>query len=126
MDEIFKKIKTIAVVGLSDKPERPSYQVARYMQEKGFNIIPVNPRVDVVLGKKAYPDLAQIPDNVQVDMVNVFRKSEDVPPIAEEAVARKAKVLWMQEGVVSQEAAQIAEQAGLQVVMDKCVKKEYR
>jgi predicted CoA-binding protein len=117
--ELLKEAKTIAVVGLSANPDRPSYRVSRYLQQQGYKIIPVNPNIREVLGEKAYPRLKDIPD--KVDIVDVFRRSEDIPPIADEAIAIKAKVLWMQEGIVNEAAAKKAEAAGLKVVMDHCI-----
>ena len=122
-EKILKDNKVIAVVGLSSNPERPSYRVATYLKEKGYTIIPVNPNEKVVLGEACYPDLSSIPGHV--DVVDIFRKSEDCPPIAREAVKIGADVVWMQEGVVSEEAATCARDAGLKVVMDKCMKKEH-
>ena len=115
-------MQTVAVVGISDKPDRPSHLVAKYMQERGYRVIPVNPLVTEVLGEKAYKSLTEIPG--RVDLVDVFRKSEDVPPIAEEAVRIGARFFWMQEGVVSDRAREIVEAAGIPCVMDRCVKKE--
>jgi predicted CoA-binding protein len=120
---ILKNNHTIAVVGLSADWYRPSYFAAKYMQEHGFRIIPVNPKYDEILGEKCYPNLKAIPDSV--DIVDVFRKPDDCVPIAEGAVAIGAKVLWLQLGVVNEEAARIAEAGGLEVVMDRCVKIEY-
>lgn len=120
---ILKENHTIAVVGLSADWFRPSYFAAKYMQEHGFRIIPVNPKYDEILGEKCYPDLQSIPD--KVDIVDVFRKPQDCAPIARDAVAIGAKVLWLQIGVINDEAAQIAADAGLEVVMDRCVKIEY-
>ena len=113
---------TVAVVGISDKPERPSHQVAKYLQERGYRVIPVNPLVTEVLGEKAYKSLAEIPE--RVDLVDVFRKSADVPPIAEEAVRVGARFFWMQEGVESERAREILDAAGIPCVMDRCVMKE--
>ncbi|MDK2985638.1 MAG: uncharacterized protein PWQ96_1280 [Clostridia bacterium] len=121
----FEKIKNIAVVGLSANPERASHNVAKYLQEAGYNVIPVNPTVDEVLGEKSYPDLLSIPKDIDIDVVDIFRRSEAVPPIVDEALARGTKVIWMQEGVVNQEAAKKAENAGVEVIMDKCIKKEH-
>lgn len=115
--------RTIAVVGLSASWNRPSYFAAKYMQERGYTIIPVNPGASEILGVKCYPDLASVP--VPVDMVDVFRKPEDVVPIAEEAVRIGAKCLWLQLGVINEEAVALADAAGLEVVMDRCVKIEY-
>ncbi len=120
---ILKTNHTIAVVGLSADWYRPSYFAAKYMQEHGFRIIPVNPKYDEVLGEKCYPNLKAIPE--PVDIVDVFRKPDDCVPIAQDAVAIGAKVLWLQLGVVNEEAAHVAEAGGLEVVMDRCVKIEY-
>ena len=117
---ILKSCKTIAIVGLSDKPHRPSHGVARYLLDNGYTIIPVNPYVDEVLGQPCYPALSDIP--VSVDMVDCFRRSEEMLDIAREAIAIKARVLWMQLGVVSVEARDLAESAGLEVIMDRCTK----
>lgn len=120
---VLRDTRTLAVVGLSADWFRPSYFAAKYMQEHGYRIIPVNPKYDEILGEKCYPSLAAIPE--PVDVVDVFRKPADAPAIAREAVAIGAKTLWLQIGVVSDEARQIAEAAGLTVVMDRCVKIEY-
>lgn len=120
---ILKENRTIAVVGLSADWFRPSYFAAKYMQEHGFRVIPVNPKYDEILGERCYPDLKSIPE--KVDIVDVFRKPQDCVPIAEDAVAIGAKVLWLQIGVINDEAARIAEAGGLEVVMDRCVKIEY-
>ena len=115
--------RVIAVVGLSPSWNRPSYFAAKYMLEHGYTIIPVNPAVKEILGQKCYPDLAAIP--AKVDLVDVFRKPEDVMPIADEAIRIGAKCLWLQLGVINREAADRACAAGLDVVMDRCVKIEY-
>jgi predicted CoA-binding protein len=120
---ILKNSHTIAIVGLSADWWRPSYFAAKYMQEHGYRIIPVNPKYTEVLGEKCYPTLEAIPE--PVDIVDVFRKSEDCAPIAQQAVAIGAKTLWLQLGVENIEAQQIAEAAGLAVVMNRCVKIEY-
>jgi predicted CoA-binding protein len=120
---ILKTNHTIAVVGLSADWYRPSYFAAKYMQEHGFRIIPVNPKYDEILGEKCYPNLKAVPE--PVDIVDVFRKPDDCVPIAQDAVAIGAKVLWLQLGVVNEEAARVAEAGGLEVVMDRCVKIEY-
>jgi predicted CoA-binding protein len=122
IDRILSEAKTIAVVGISDKPERPSHGVARYLQERGYRVIPVNPLLTEVMGEKAYKSLSDIPG--KVDLVDVFRKSEEVPPIAEEAIRIGARFFWMQEGVISIAARERLEQAGIPVVMDLCMKKE--
>ena len=124
VQRILKQTKTIAVVGLSDKPDRDSYQIASYLQQQGYRIIPVNPRVNEVLGEKAYPSLRDVPD--PVDVVDIFRRSEDVPPIVEDAIAIGAKVVWMQSGIVNEEAAARAEAAGLAVIMDACMRSAHR
>jgi uncharacterized protein len=115
--------RTIAVVGLSANWHRPSYFAAKYMLERGYTVIPVNPAYPEVLGQKCYPSLRDIP--VPVDMVDVFRKPDDVLPLVDDAIAIGAKALWLQLGVVNPEAARKAEAAGLKVVMDRCVKIEY-
>ncbi|MEY9091935.1 CoA-binding protein [Paenibacillus sp. RC84] len=112
----------IAVVGLSDNPERVSHMVSAAMKSRGYEIIPVNPNADVILGGKSYASLSDIPGNV--DIVNVFRRSDQVVPIAEEAVRKGAKVLWLQQGVYNEEAAEIAQRGGLTVIMDRCIKVE--
>ena len=120
---ILKDNHTIAIVGLSADWYRPSYFAAKYMQEHGFRIIPVNPKYTEILGEKCYPDLKSIPE--KVDMVDVFRKSADCAPIAKEAVAIGAKVLWLQLGVENDEAKAIADSGGLEFVQNRCVKIEY-
>jgi hypothetical protein len=115
---------TIAVVGLSGKRFRPSYGVAEYMQRSGYRIIPVNPEESEVLGEKCYPDLDSVPE--AIDIVDIFRRSEFVPEIVEAAIRKGAKVVWMQEGVMHEEAARRAEEAGLDVVMDRCILKDHR
>ena len=122
IDRILDGTKTVAVVGLSDKPDRPSHVVARYLRGKGYRVIPVNPMIREVLGEKSYASLAEIPGGV--DLVDVFRKSETVPAIAEEAIRIGAKYFWMQEGVANEEARTRLAAAGIPVVMDRCVKKE--
>jgi len=118
--------KTVAVVGISPKDDRPSYIVASYLKSKGYRIIPVRPDGEEVLGEKVYHSLMEIPRDVEVDVVDIFRKSEDVPPVVEEAIQRGVKVVWMQEGVIHKEAGAKAEKAGLKVVMDRCMKKEHQ
>jgi len=120
---VFRDCRNLAIVGLSADWFRPSNFAAKYMQEHGYKVIPVNPKYEEILGEKCYPDLKSIPE--PVDMVDVFRKSADCLPIAEAAVAIGAKVLWLQIGVINEAARQLAEAAGLTVVMDRCVKIEY-
>lgn len=115
--------KTIAVVGLSSDPMRPSHGVARYLQRHGYRIIPVNPYEQLVLGERAYPNLREVP--VPVDVVDVFRRPEFVPEVVEDAIAVGARALWLQFGVVHDEAARRAQAAGLAVVMDRCIKVEH-
>jgi predicted CoA-binding protein len=120
---ILATCRTLAVVGLSPQWHRPSYFAAKYMQDHGYRVIPVNPGYSEVLGQPCYPSLAAIPG--PVDMVDCFRKAADIPPIAREAVAKGARVLWMQLGIRNEDAARIALDAGLEVVMDRCVKIEH-
>jgi uncharacterized protein len=121
--EILNNSRTIAVVGLSANPERPSHIVATYLKDKGYKVIPVNPGEKTILGETSYPDLASVP--VKIDVVDIFRRSEDVPPIVRDAIKISAKTVWMQEGVINEEAAGEAKKAGLKVVMDKCLRKEH-
>jgi predicted CoA-binding protein len=120
---ILASCRTIAVVGLSANWYRPSYFAAKYMQEHGYRIVPVNPSYPEILGERCYPSLAAVPE--PVDMVDCFRRSEDIPPLARDAVAIGARVLWMQLGIENAEAARIASEAGLDVVMNRCVKIEH-
>lgn len=120
---LLKSAKTIAVVGLTDNPLRPSYGVSHYMQSQGYRIIPVNPNITESLGEKAYPSLLDVPD--KIDIVNVFRRSEAVPEVIEQAILIKPPAIWMQEGVVHHQAAEKACQSGIFVVMDKCILKEH-
>ena len=122
--KILRGAKTIAVVGLSSKQDRASNRVSRYLIERGFEIIPVNPREAEILGKKSYPDLASI--GRKVDIVDVFRKGETTPPITEEAVKIGAGCIWLQEGVISQESYDISTRAGVPIVMNRCVLKEHQ
>jgi uncharacterized protein len=122
--ELLAKAKIIAVVGLSSDPMRPSFGVSRYMQGKGYRIIPVNPNESSVLGERAYSNLADIPETI--DIVDVFRRSEFVPVLVDEVIRLKIPALWLQEGVVHQAAAKKARDAGIMVVMDRCMLKEHR
>ncbi|MDY6989187.1 MAG: CoA-binding protein [Thermodesulfobacteriota bacterium] len=115
--------KTVAVVGLSPKPERDSHKVARYLKEQGYDIIPVNPGQKEILGSKSYPNLKAIP--FPVDIVDIFRRPEAIPPIVDDAIEIGAKVVWMQLGIANNQAAEKAREAGLQVVMSKCIKVEH-
>ena len=122
--DVLQRSKTIAVVGLSDSPMRPSYGVSAYMQSQGYKIIPVNPTIAETLGEKSYPSLADVPE--KIDIVNIFRRSEYVAEIVDQAIALKLPVVWMQEGVINQKAAEKAEKAGILVAMDLCILKEHR
>ena len=123
-EKILNTYRTVAVVGLSPKPDRPSNHVANYLKEQGYRIIPVNTYAGEILGETCYPDLSSIPE--PVDVVDIFRRSEAVPPIVEEAIKIGAKAVWMQEGVINDEAAARAKEAGLLVVMDRSMLKEHR
>jgi predicted CoA-binding protein len=122
--DLLASARSIAVVGISSKRYRPSYGVSEYMQRAGYRIVPVNPEETEVLGEKAWPDLDSIPE--PVDIVNIFRRPEFVPEIVEAAIRIGARAVWMQEGVVHEEAARRAREAGLEVVMDRCILKEHR
>jgi len=124
--DVLGRARTIAVVGLSDKPDRDSNEVARYLQSQGYRIVPVNPMLPEVLGEKAYPSLASIPPDVAVDIVDVFRRSDQVPPVVDEAIARRDKVVWMQLGVENAEAAAKARAAGLTVFENLCIMVQHR
>ncbi|MBU0961667.1 MAG: CoA-binding protein [Proteobacteria bacterium] len=120
INDILRSSSSIAVVGFSPKENRPSHIVGKYLLKAGFRVYPVNPGVSEILGHVCYPDLFSIPD--PIDVVDIFRRSEDVGPIVEAAIAIGAKVVWMQQGIINEEAAILAEKAGLQVVMDRCIK----
>ena len=122
---ILEKTKTIAVVGLSPKTERPSHNISAIMQAHGYRIIPINPQADEILGEIAYPDLKSAAANHTIELVNVFRRSEECPSIAVDAVAIGAESIWLQLGVINYEAAELAESGGLQVIMDRCLKIEH-
>ena len=124
MKDILVSAKTIASVGLSSNQEKESYWIVSYLKDQGYRIIPVNPTADEILGEKAYPDLESVPE--KIDVVQVFRKPEDVPPVVDSAIKVGAKAVWMQEGIVNEEAAQKAREAGLQVVMDACMRVTHR
>ena len=122
--ELLSQARTIAVVGLSSNPMRPSFGVSQYMQGKGYRIIPVNPNESSVLGEKAYGSLSEIPE--KIDIVDVFRRPEFVSEIVDEVIRLKIPALWLQEGVVHEAAARKAREAGIRVVMDRCILKEHR
>jgi hypothetical protein len=115
--------RVIAVVGISSKEWRPSHEVASYLQDHGYRIVPINPNETEVLGERAYPSLLDIPDDVRVDVVDVFRRPEHTPDVARDAVKIGARLLWLQEGIMSEDAARIAQEGGLDVVMGVCIKK---
>jgi predicted CoA-binding protein len=121
--DILEQFTRLAIVGLSSKPTRPSHGVAAYMRDRGYRIIPVNPNEKSVFGEKTYESLEEVPDPIEI--VVIFRKSEYVPEIVETAIRRSAKVIWMQEGVVHEDAARRAREAGLEVIQDRCILKEY-
>ncbi len=121
--ELLQSARKIAVVGLSSSPLRPSHGVAAYMQSNGYKIIPVNPEISNVLGEKAYASLLDVPE--KIDIVNIFRRSEHVAPIVDQAIQLKVAAIWMQEGVVHTQAAEKARRAGIFVVMDRCILKEH-
>ena len=123
VEDILKNSRTVAMVGLSSNKERPSNLVGRYLKEHGYRIIPVNPNEKTVLRHKSYPDLSSIP--FKVDVVDIFRKPEDVPPIVQEAIKIGAKAVWMQEGIKNAGAAALARKAGLKVVQNKCMRKQH-
>ncbi len=120
---ILNKYTNIAIVGLSASPNRPSYGVTNYLIGAGYNIYPVNPKYDNILNKKCYPTLAAIPDPIEI--VNIFRKPDQILPVIQESISIKAKIIWMQLGIVNVQAADLAREAGLEVVMDRCIKIEH-
>ncbi len=122
--DLLKRARNIAVVGLSNSPLRPSYGVAAYMQSQGYHIIPVNPTISAALGEKAYPSLLDVPE--KIDIVDIFRRPEFVPDVVEQAIKLKVPAVWMQEMVIHEQAAEKARQAGILVVMDRCILKEHR
>ncbi len=122
--KVLTEYRNIAVVGASPNPERPSHRVFEYLSHHGYHLIPVNPNVQEILGHASYPDLSSIPEKVEI--VDVFRSSDEVMPVVEEAIKIGAKVVWMQEGIINQEAAAKAKKAGLLVIMDKCMMKEHK
>lgn len=123
-EKILNSSRVVAIVGLSPNPDRPSYIVASYLKEQGYKIIPVNPKEREILGEVCYSDLGSIPE--PVDVVDIFRRSEEVSPIVEEAIKIGAKAIWLQEGVVNEPAAAQAKEAGMLVVVDKCMRKEHQ
>ncbi|MGA8492800.1 MAG: CoA-binding protein [Terriglobales bacterium] len=122
--DLLKRSRTIAVVGLSNSPLRPSYGVSAYMQSNGYRIIPVNPKIKEALGETAYPSLLDVPE--KVDIVNIFRRPEFVDEIVDQAIRLKVPAIWMQEEVINQKAAEKARKAGIFVVMDSCILKEHK
>ena len=124
VDEQLRNSKTIAVVGLSNNPERDSHRVASYLQRQGYRIIPVNPVIQEALGEIAYPDLKSVPE--PIDMVDIFRRSDQVPPVVDEAIEIGARYIWMQDGVINEEAKTKAEAAGIPVIMNDCALRQHR
>ena len=122
--ELLKRSKTIAVVGLSSSPLRPSYGVSAYMQSQGYRIIPVNPEIEFCLGERAYASLIDVPE--KIDIVNIFRRPEYVPEVVDQAIQLKVPAVWMQEEIIHEKAAEKARQAGIFVVMDRCILKDHR
>ncbi len=123
LEQILDTYRIVAVVGLSPDAERPSFRVASYLKEQGYRIIPVNPKLSQILGETCYPELTSIREPVEV--VDIFRRAEETPVIVDQAIAVGARVIWMQDGIVNEAAAQKARDAGLQVVMDRCMRKEH-
>ena len=121
---ILKSVRTVASVGVSSNPQKPSYGIFQYLMEAGYRMIPVNPTTPEVMGLPSYPDLSSVAQ--KIDVVQVFRKPEDVPPVVEQAIQAGAKVIWMQEGIANPQAAKQAEAAGLKVVMDRCMMKTHQ
>ncbi len=124
ISEILKHARNIAVVGLSNSPLRPSHGVSAYMQTQGYHIIPVNPNIEEALGQQAYPSLMKVPE--KIDIVNIFRRSDAVAAVVDQAIALKVPAIWMQEGVIDEKAADKARAAGIFVVMDRCILVEHR
>jgi uncharacterized protein len=124
LKEILQSTKTIASVGLSSNPNKESYRIASYLKAQGYRVIPVNPTASEIMGETSYPDLPSVPE--KIDLVQIFRKPEDVPPVVDDAIKVGANVVWMQEGIVHEAAAEKARQAGLQVVMDTCMRVAHR
>ena len=124
MKDILLSAKTIASVGLSSNQQKESYGIVAYLKEQGYHIIPINPTANEIMGEKSYPDLESVPE--KIDVVQIFRRPEDVPPVVDSAIKAGARVVWMQEGIVNEEAAQKAREAGLKVVMDACMRMTHR
>jgi uncharacterized protein len=123
---LLENARTIAVVGLSDKPERDSNEIARYLQSQGYRVVPVNPLLSNVLGERAYPSLSAVPPETRLDIVDIFRRSDQVPPVVDEAIARRVGAIWMQLGVEHPEAAARADRAGIPVLQNRCIMQEHR
>lgn len=126
INELLRKARTIAIVGCSLKPERDSHRVAAYLQGAGYRVIPVNPVAEEILGEKVYPDLASIPDEIEIDIVDVFRRPEHIPAVVDAVLERGAGALWLQLGCADPESEDRARNAGLEVVSDRCIKVEHR
>ncbi len=126
IEEILRTARTIAVVGCSPNPARPSHSIAQFLIDSGYEVIPVNPGHREILGRRCYPSLLEIPAGISIDIVDIFRRSSAVAALVEPALSRKVRFFWMQEGVVDREAARILEEAGVGVAMDRCILKEHR
>lgn len=127
LEEILKNSKTIAIIGLSDNPNRPSYQVAKYFISQGFTIIPVNPTIDSVFGLKSYPSFSDIPSSIEIDIADIFRRSEQVLPIVKEIIKSDQKpIIWFQEGILNLEAETLAKENGLEVISGICLMKAHQ
>jgi predicted CoA-binding protein len=126
LKQILQTTRTIASVGLSSNPDKESYQIVSYLKGRRYRILPVNPTAELILNEKTYPDLLAIPETEKVDVVQIFRRPEDVPPVVEQAIKIGAKVVWMQVGVINAEAAEVAKVAGLEVVMNRCMRAEHQ
>jgi len=124
--KVLETYRVVAVVGLSPKPDRASHEVARYLQSRGYRIVPIHPSAAEILGEKAYPDLRAVPPEVGIEIVDVFRRPAEVLPHAQEAIDIGARVLWLQDGVINNEAAELARGAGLQVIMNRCMARDHR
>lgn len=127
MESLLKHVRTIAIVGLSDNPHRPSFQVASYLQSKGFTIIPINPQVNEVLGEQSYPDLLSVPQHISIDVIDIFRRPEHVLSHVKEAIKRgDVKTIWMQEGIEDEASEKLAKTHGLHVVMNFCLMEAHK
>lgn len=125
MEVILKNIKTICVIGLTNNPQRPAYSVAGYMQQRGFKIIPINPTGEEVLGEKGYKSIKEVPKEIKIELANFFIRPDKILPLIKEALDRGVPILWLQEGIINEEAVQLAKEKGAIIIMDRCIKKEF-